>query len=482
MINNNTLIKSTLWSAVAEILVKVASPIANIILARLLAPEIFGLVATFMVVISFAEIFTDGGFQKFLIQHEFKDYTDKDQCINVAFWSNLILSFFCWIFIFIFQCDISRIVGCPGHGFEIAILSLQIPLFSLSSIQQSLYRREFRYKELVPIRLIVSLVPLFLTVFLAFILKNCWAVIIGNLAKEFVNASLLMYKSTWKPKLSFSLSKLNKMMPFCFWLMSDSFMIWLTSYAGVLIVSHKLNLTYLGIYQIGTTTILQYLNIIAAITQPIIFSALSRSQSDINQCNILFANYIKYVAYIVFPFGFSIGLYSDLVTIILLGDNWIEASTVIACLGFTFPLGLLIGQYNSYYFRALGKPKLALTVQTIYSALMIVFMLWAVEKSFYFFSIVAGSISVIYVLISNTALKIVFNFPYKVLFQGWLPILTAIIFMIVASMLMKFYSKDYYFSFISWFVSLFVYVFILISIPSSRNDLFSFVFYFKGKI
>ena len=64
-------------------------------------------------IIVFAEIFTDAGFQKYIIQHEFKNDEEKDQSINVAFWSNLILSVFLWIVIALFSKPLMRLVGNP---------------------------------------------------------------------------------------------------------------------------------------------------------------------------------------------------------------------------------------------------------------------------------------------------------------------------------------------------------------------------------
>ena len=61
------------WSSITEIIAKLIVPIVNIILARLLAPEAFGAVATITMVITFAEVFTDAGFQKYIVQHEFED-------------------------------------------------------------------------------------------------------------------------------------------------------------------------------------------------------------------------------------------------------------------------------------------------------------------------------------------------------------------------------------------------------------------------
>ena len=77
--------QATKWSSITEIIAKLISPITNMILARLLVPEAFGVVATITMVISFAEIFTDAGFQKYIIQHEFLDDEALNNSTNVAF-------------------------------------------------------------------------------------------------------------------------------------------------------------------------------------------------------------------------------------------------------------------------------------------------------------------------------------------------------------------------------------------------------------
>ena len=57
--------KALKWSSLAEIIAKIITPISNMILARLLTPDAFGVVATVTMVISFADMFSDSGFQKF---------------------------------------------------------------------------------------------------------------------------------------------------------------------------------------------------------------------------------------------------------------------------------------------------------------------------------------------------------------------------------------------------------------------------------
>lgn len=91
---NNKIKKASKWSAITELIVRLLVPIVNMVLARLLTPDAFGIVATLNMVISFAEIFTDAGFQKYLVQHEFADDQDRQDSTNVAFWSNLVMSLF----------------------------------------------------------------------------------------------------------------------------------------------------------------------------------------------------------------------------------------------------------------------------------------------------------------------------------------------------------------------------------------------------
>lgn len=122
------------WSAITEIMSKLVSPISNAILARLLTPDAFGCIATVSMVISFAEMFADAGFQKYLIQRDFASETEKDEATTVAFWTNLSVSVFLCIMIILFRESIARMVGSPDLGVAIGVSSTTILLTSFSSI------------------------------------------------------------------------------------------------------------------------------------------------------------------------------------------------------------------------------------------------------------------------------------------------------------------------------------------------------------
>lgn len=82
---NSKVISATQWSGITEIAAKLVAPVTTMVLARLLTPDAFGVLVTAQMVISFAEIFTDAGFQKYIVQHEFVDDSDKYKSTAIAF-------------------------------------------------------------------------------------------------------------------------------------------------------------------------------------------------------------------------------------------------------------------------------------------------------------------------------------------------------------------------------------------------------------
>ncbi|MTL38516.1 oligosaccharide flippase family protein, partial [Turicibacter sanguinis] len=93
---NNKLIIAAKWSAITEVVSKFITPLTNMILARIVSPEAFGVVATITMITSFADMLTDAGFQKYLVQYEFKNEEEKYKSASVAFWTNFIVSIILW--------------------------------------------------------------------------------------------------------------------------------------------------------------------------------------------------------------------------------------------------------------------------------------------------------------------------------------------------------------------------------------------------
>ncbi len=434
---NKKVVSATKWAAITQIVAKLVAPITNMVLARLLTPEAFGVVATLTMIITFAELFTDAGFQKYLVQKDFKDETDREQSTNVAFWSNFILSLIIWGIIAIFNEPLAALVGSPGLGIVLIVACFSIPLAAFSSIQMALYQRDLDFKTLFKVRLIGICVPLIVTIPLAFWLRSYWALVIGTIVQNVINAFFLSYYSKWKPHFQYSIQKLKEMFSFAAWSLIESVSVWLTGYIDIFVVGTMLNKYYLGLYNTSITIVGQIMGLIIAATTPVLFSGLSKLQNDDEEFKRVFFKFQKYVSIILIPLGFGIFCYKELLTAILLGDQWNEAEEFIGIWGMASAITIILSHYSSEVYRSKGQPRLSVIVQWLHLIVLVPVIFIAANygfKSLYVFRTLArGELILVNLIVSY----VVFKISIKRMFTNITPALIASLFMLLVSQLLR---------------------------------------------
>lgn len=471
MINNtNKILSATKWSTITEIVAKLITPITSVVLARLLTPEAFGVVTTLTMVITFAEIFTDAGFQKYLIQHEFVDDTDREQSTNVAFWSNLIMSLAIWAIIAVFADPLAAMVGNPGLGHVLIIACVSIPLAAFSSIQMALYKRDLDFKTLFKVRIAGVCIPLLVTVPLAFYLRSYWALVIGTIVSNAANAILLTVYSKWKPRFYYSFLKLKEMFSFSAWSVVEAVSIWLTGYVDIFIIGVYLNEYYLGLYKTSMTVVGQIMGLITAATTPILFSSLSRLQTDEQAFQTLFFKFQKLVGLLVIPLGVGIFCYSDLITKILLGNQWLEASSFIGLWGLTSAVTIVLSHYSSEVYRAKGRPRLSVLAQALHIVVLLPAVLIAVKYGFETLIVTRALVRLELILVNLVIMYIVVKIsPWKMFKNISYSIFSSMI-MAVVAFLIKDVFDTLWWQFISISVCIVLY-FAIMLLPSSNRQL-----------
>ncbi len=465
-------VNSTKWSAFTQVLSKLVSPIVNLILARLLTPEAFGIVASLTVVTTFADVFTDAGFHKYLIQHQFDSDDDFEKSANVAFWTNLSISAFAVFIIVLFRDGLAKLVGSEGEGLGIAVSALVILITAFSSIQTAVYQRKFAFKSLFKIRLVTVFIPLAVTVPLAFILKNYWALVIGTLSVKLVDAVLMTILSSWKPRFSYSFSKLKEMFSFSIWTLFESISIWLATYAGTFIVGNLLSTYYLGLYKTSMTTVNSYMAIITSSTTPVMFSALSKKQDDRKEYMKIFYSFQSYVSMLVIPLGVGIFIYRDFVVAILLGSQWVEAELFLGLWGLTAGLAAVTSTYCSEIYRSLGKPRISLVVQCIYLLILIPSIYFSARSGYEVLILVVPLITVALLVIHLLTLAIILKMNSLRVITNIIPqILSALVMGLVGAIIRPIFGGIWW-TILSVFICIVAYFAVLICFPKQRKMLY----------
>lgn len=468
---NNKIVNATKWSTISEIAAKLITPITNMILARVISPEAFGVVTTVTMIMSFSDMFSDAGFQKYLIQHNFKDENEMFKNANVAFWTNLGISILIWLFIIIFREQIAIGVGNPGLGNVIAISCIQLLLTSFSSIQMSLYRREFDFKTLFLVRIIGVFIPIIITIPLAFLGLSYWALIIGSIAMQLSNAIILTIKSKWKPQRFFSIKILIEMFSFSIWSLIEAISIWATSWIDVFIVSRFLNDYYLGLYKTSTTMINGLMSLITAAIIPVFFAVISRLQDRTEEFNKIYLKTQRLLSIFLFPMGVGVYLYRDLVTKILLGDKWSGANNIIGIWSLISVVCIVFGNLSSEVYRAKGKPQLSFVSQLLYLVVFVPTCIISIKYGFWVFIYARSLIRIEAILVDLIIMKFIIGISITKIFKNIIPTLFSSIVIGGLSYILKMVSDGIMWSFASIIICILFYFGVLLLFPSIRIEI-----------
>ncbi|TVX79107.1 lipopolysaccharide biosynthesis protein [Peribacillus simplex] len=468
----NKIINATKWSSITEISAKLVSPITNMILARILVPEAFGIVATITMIISFVDMFTDSGFQKYLVQHEFKDEKDKHDNANIAFWTNFGISLLLLGIIYIFREQIATLVGNPGLGNVIAIACLQLPITSFSSIQMALYQRDFDFKTLFLVRIISTFIPFVVTIPLALLGFSYWALIIGTICIQLSNALILTIKSKWKPKLFYSMRIFKEMFSFSIWSLIEAISIWLTIWVDAFIIGNTLSEYYLGLYKTSTTMVNALMALITSATVPVLFSTLSRLQKNDSQFNHVFLKIQRLVSIFVFPLGVGVYLYSDLATKLLLGSQWSEASSVIGIWALTSSIMIVFGSYCSEVYRAKGRPKLSLLAQVLHLIVLVPTIIISAKYGFWVLVYARSWIRLQILLIHFIIMKFSIGIPIFKTIWSVFPTAVSALFMLFLGYVLQQMNEGILWSVVSIIICALFYFTILLFFPNMRSEIY----------
>lgn len=401
--------RSIKWSSLTEIGVKLVTPISTMILARILAPEAFGILAVCSMIISFAEIIADAGFAKYIVQAEFPDKEMLHQYASVAFWAHFILSIFLWGIISLFSTDIAEWLGVSGKSDVIIIACLQLVFMSMISTQLALLRREFLFKKTFIARIVTVCTTFCVTVPLALILKSYWALIVGNLCGCIVNMITLTLMSKWLPKIYFSISVFRNMFSFSFWSLCEGMAHWAIFWFDVFIVTQFYSTYYVGLYKNSTAIMLSFIGMITASMSPVLLSILSRLKGQ-QSYNDIYIRFCRLFMYVVLPICVGIFFYRDLVTLILLGNKWLEAANIIGAWSIMLGISVFIYSFPAEVFKSKGMPKYLFLYQISYMLFLIPICAIYAKVGFWEF---------VYCRVSCVLIQVVLFFIFSKIYLSW---------------------------------------------------------------
>lgn len=362
---------ATSWSLVTQFIAKVIPPISSMILARVFAPEVFGVIATITMVTNFADIFSESGFQKYIIRNKYEDPLDLRKDADVAFWSHLGISMALWIVISIFGKPICVLLGNENISMALIVACAQLPITALSSIQTAVLQKEYNFKRVFYGQLLSSVGNLALTLVLALVGLGYWAVIFGNIFGYFVRAVALSVRSPWRPHLYYSFRRIRRIFSFSMWILIEAIAVWLTSWFDSFIIGNRMSDHNLGVYKNSQSVVNSLLSIPQYSITNVLLVTLSKNLHDKQAYNKAFFDSQRMLAFMLLPMGVGIFLYRELAVSLAFGPGWEDAQLVVGLWSLASILRILFVSLNSAVFVSQGQPKLSLYCQLIDMVILI---------------------------------------------------------------------------------------------------------------
>ena len=347
--------------------------ISTLILARVLVPEDFGLVAMGTSILAALELLGAFSFDIALIQNQKAERRHYDTA---------------WTFAVLFGCMNAAgmcLLAVPAVSFfneprvEHLMYALALCTFiqGFDNIGIVAFQKDLELHKEFWLGLTKKLIGFAVTISAALLLHSFWALVCGILALRVSGLALSYWLHPYRPR--FSLAAASELFNFSKWLLLNNFLIFLNNRGTDFVIGKFSGARSLGLYSIAYELAnLPTTELVYPISRAV-FPGYSRLAGDIAELRRAFVQVIALVALLTVPAGALIGLVAEPVVQLLLGPKWADAVPLIHILAVFGIVRSLHGPTGSIYL-ALGKPRRVAALQCVQLSIAIALMLLLVPR------------------------------------------------------------------------------------------------------
>lgn len=354
------LLNGVVWNFIEKILIRAASFLIGIILARLLSPSDYGLIGMLAIFISISSVFIEGGLAKALIQR--KNCQDID--FSTAFVANVGISVVIYIIMFAAAPWIAKFYDEPVLKDLTRILSLNFILGSFNVVQRAKMMAKMDFKSLAQINVISTIVSGIVGISMAYYGCGVWALVGQTICSTVVLIILFPIYSKWRPSLNFSWTSFRQLFRYGSNLMLAGVYSVVLNNISTICIGKYYHSKQLGYY----TRAAQFSELISTTSYDVIgnvtFPVLSELQDDKTRLVEVYRKSLFFTAMVIFPVMILTSLLARPLILVLLTEKWLPSVILIQwlCLARMFtPLSAI----NMNILNAVGRSDLFLKLDLL---------------------------------------------------------------------------------------------------------------------
>jgi lipopolysaccharide exporter len=294
-----------------------------IILARLLSPADFGLIALLVSIIAFVQVFSNMGVSNAIIHHQII----SAQELSSLYWLNVAVGVVLMFALSLISYPIAIFYEKPELQPLLMLVSCYFLLIAIGQQLQVLAEKELQFAILAKIELIAACSGVIIALVWAFISPTVMAVIGGLLVTAFTTTVLswLFLANGWRPQWCFRLKSIRKFLGFGGYVMANNLVSTFNQQADILIGARLISGAALGTYSLPRDLTLRMVGIINSIVTRVSLPVMAKTQDDKEFLKRVYIKTLRMTASINFPLYLSIAFFSPEIVFLLFGEQWKDA-------------------------------------------------------------------------------------------------------------------------------------------------------------
>lgn len=372
---NNSAVSALKWTSALQIATQAFNFTVGIILARLLTPEDFGLVAMVLVFVALAQVFSDFGLSSAIIQKD-NDPTPSDYSTAMSF--SLLLGFTVASLLYFCSENLANFYHQEKIALIAKYLSLVFVFNSLTSVPKAKLSREINHKLISIAEMVSSVVAMVSAIALAYLDFGYWSLVAQQVILSLLRLLIILRFSRLPIRLKFHTANFKPLFSFSVYVFLTQCLRQTAVQSDKLVVGKFLDSASLGLYTRAYQLMLFPINNISRVLANVMFPVMSKMQNDKQKVASVYLKVVRSISFITFPLMLGLMVVAEDFVLMIYGEAWREMGVY---LSFFCLIGLVmsIATITGSIYLALGMSKLQFKINIINQPLQIIGFLIGIQ-------------------------------------------------------------------------------------------------------
>lgn len=359
-VENTSVVRGFLWRFAERCGAQAVTFVVSIVLARILAPEDYGIIALVTVFTTIMQVFVDSGLGTALIQKKDADSLD----FSSVFYFNLAMCLVLYGVMFIAAPAIAAFYNNTELTALVRFISLTIIIAGVKGIQQAYVARNMLFKRFFYSTLGGTIFSAFLGIWMAYRGFGVWAIAAQHLSNTSIDTLILWITVKWRPRREFSLGRLKELLGFGWKMLASSLLD--TGYNNLrsLIIGRQYSSADLAYYDQGNKFPMVIISNINSSIDSVLLPAMANVQEDREKVKAMTRQSIKVSTYIMAPIMMGLAFCAEPIIRLVLTDKWLACVPFLRIFGITY-MFYPIHTANLNAIKAMGRSDYFLRLEII---------------------------------------------------------------------------------------------------------------------